>query len=170
MKSLSTLFDLISSARRLTTRLTLISAMLVLSITSADVTAQQNDDAQPVKKVLRDGNPRSNQKVENKKSGIEESQKNGRNSSFGNSLVGNDIVPIETILREGTERVTTPMPTSERNVDPNAAEIIRNVPGDHPTIQAAINAASNGDIISVAPGIYRENITLNKFLSIRGAN
>jgi len=32
------------------------------------------------------------------------------------------------------------------------------VPGDFPTIQAAIDAAEDGDVIVVDPGIYRENI------------
>jgi hypothetical protein len=32
------------------------------------------------------------------------------------------------------------------------------VPADQPTIQAAINVASNGDTILVSPGLYRENI------------
>src|SRR5258708_2632969 len=32
------------------------------------------------------------------------------------------------------------------------------VPGDQPTIQAGINAASNGDTVLVDPGTYYENI------------
>lgn len=44
------------------------------------------------------------------------------------------------------------------------------VPADHPTIQAAINAANQGDIIVVAAGTYTESIHLNKDVTIRGAN
>ena len=85
------------------------------------------------------------------------------------SAQSKDVLPIENILRKGSKSNVTPEQNSIiRETD--APTIIINVPGDQPTIQAAINAASNGDVISVAPGIYRENITLNKFLSIRGAN
>jgi len=35
------------------------------------------------------------------------------------------------------------------------------VPQNYPTIQSAINAAVNGDVIVVSPGIYRENLTLS---------
>lgn len=48
------------------------------------------------------------------------------------------------------------------------------VPADQPTIQAAINAASNGDIVLVAPGTYFENINFSgKAITVRssgGAN
>jgi IPT/TIG domain-containing protein len=40
------------------------------------------------------------------------------------------------------------------------------VPGDHPTIQGAIDASEPGDVIQVKAGLYRENITLNKAVSL----
>jgi len=43
------------------------------------------------------------------------------------------------------------------------------VPADHTTIQAAINAASEGDTINVAAGTYTENIDVDKHVKIIGA-
>src|SRR3954468_10102609 len=37
------------------------------------------------------------------------------------------------------------------------------------TIQAAVNAASPGDTIKVAPGVYNETVTVDKSLNIIGA-
>lgn len=54
-------------------------------------------------------------------------------------------------------------------VSAHAATI--NVPADQPTIQAAINAASNGDIVVVAPGTYFENINfMGKAITVRSAS
>jgi parallel beta helix pectate lyase-like protein len=41
-----------------------------------------------------------------------------------------------------------------------AFAVTRNVPADHPTIQAAINASMSGDLILVAPGTYFEHLVL----------
>ena len=51
----------------------------------------------------------------------------------------------------------------------NAAGEALAVPGDYPSIQAAIDAAGPGDIIEVAPGIYEENLVIRKPVELRGA-
>ena len=51
-----------------------------------------------------------------------------------------------------------------------AAATVINVPADQPTIQAAINAAVNGDTVLVAPGTYLENINfLGKAITVASA-
>ncbi len=42
------------------------------------------------------------------------------------------------------------------------------VPGDFPTIQAAIEAAQEGDTILIAPGIYQEHLVIAKSLTLQG--
>nr|MDO8083115.1 right-handed parallel beta-helix repeat-containing protein [Candidatus Freyarchaeota archaeon] len=44
------------------------------------------------------------------------------------------------------------------------------VPDNYSTIQAAVNAASNGDIIIVRDGTYTENVDVNKSLIIKSEN
>jgi len=45
---------------------------------------------------------------------------------------------------------------------PSAVAATIYVPDDYPTIQAAVDAANPGDTIIVSPGIYTEQITINK--------
>ena len=50
-------------------------------------------------------------------------------------------------------------------LQPAAASTIT-VPADYHTIQLAIGAASDGDVILVLPGTYNENIFVDKSVSI----
>src|SRR5437899_9465917 len=43
------------------------------------------------------------------------------------------------------------------------------VPADYPTAQAAINAASTGDVIHLAAGRYPETLIINKSLTLAGS-
>ncbi len=44
--------------------------------------------------------------------------------------------------------------------DDGGAPAVRDVPGDYPTIQRAVDAAEPGDLVRVAPGIYREAVVV----------
>jgi nitrous oxidase accessory protein NosD len=51
---------------------------------------------------------------------------------------------------------------------PVLADVIE-VPDDYDTIQEAVNAASDGDTIVIAAGLYEENVVIDKSLTLRGA-
>lgn len=53
------------------------------------------------------------------------------------------------------------------DVSPVQAGTTRNVPAQYSTIQAAINAAVNGDVVLIAPGIYKTPVTItNKAITL----
>jgi parallel beta-helix repeat protein len=56
------------------------------------------------------------------------------------------------------------------NLQVSKASKILTVPDDYPTINNAVNQASPGDIILVKPGIYNENLLINKSLTLEGQN
>lgn len=43
------------------------------------------------------------------------------------------------------------------------------VPKDHPTIQSAVDAAAPGDTVVISDGLYKENISVNKQITLRSA-
>ena len=44
------------------------------------------------------------------------------------------------------------------------------VPSDYPTIQSAVDAAANGDMIEVRPGTYVEQVSIDKNLELMGSD
>ena len=70
------------------------------------------------------------------------------------------ITPSRLARAEETTN-TTPQPTG----------VSRNVPRDHLTIQAAVDAAKPGDLVLVAVGVYHEAVVVNTpSIVIRGTN
>jgi hypothetical protein len=67
---------------------------------------------------------------------------------------------------QGTEpQGTEPQGTEPQGTEPGVIE----VPGDHPTIQAAVDAANPGDLILIAPGVYHEAVNVvTDNITIRG--
>lgn len=58
--------------------------------------------------------------------------------------------------------------TPSQPLTPSRNPITIKVPSDYSTIQAAINAAINGDTISVSAGTYNENIIIDKSIKLIG--
>jgi Right handed beta helix region len=85
----------------------------------------------------------------------------------GNGLALPDLGACELIPGAPTP---TPTPTPAPTPAATPAAIIR-VPADQPTIQGAINAASNGALILVSPGTYFGNINyLGKAVTIQSTS
>ncbi|MEO6652731.1 MAG: right-handed parallel beta-helix repeat-containing protein [Ilumatobacteraceae bacterium] len=80
---------------------------------------------------------------------------------------------------EATDVATTAAPTSQADASAATTEPltdlgddgIRSVPGEYATIQGAVDAAAEGDMVLVAPGVYVEAVDVETDrLTIRGAD
>jgi hypothetical protein len=76
------------------------------------------------------------------------------------------ILIVTGVLILGIVFITQALGLNFGRVSPN---LIR-IPADYPNIQAGINAAAPGDIIVVSAGIYGENLTLNKPVTLTAEN
>jgi len=71
----------------------------------------------------------------------------------------------------GSDEVLIASPESAATSEPAAPRFV--VPDDHPTIQAAVDAAGPGDVIAVRPGRYQESVRVRNRqtgLTIRAAD
>lgn len=76
------------------------------------------------------------------------------------TVVGTRVPSISRTITEPTEHINLAL-----------SGTIIHVPADHPTIQAAINAANNGDTVLVSDGTYRENISFSgKAITVTSVN
>ncbi len=84
------------------------------------------------------------------------------------------VVTVPAGAASGEVRVTTAAgvsspPGASVLLDCGTANNLIHVPADYPTIQAAVDAATDGATILVAPGVYDENVIVYKPVRLIGA-
>src|SRR5687767_13621168 len=85
-------------------------------------------------------------------------------------LVGNwGQVRGEANVLDRPGQLVSSLVLASANMPPMSGRTLH-VPTGYATIQAAVDAAQNGDLVLVAPGIYREFVVLNgKAITLEGA-
>ncbi len=94
------------------------------------------------------------------------------NSSLDGAIGKGDSISVK--LSGGRHQITLKAKDSkgkEGSDDVLVAVVdVRRVPEEYYSINQAIQSSDLGDIIVVSPGIYEENITIDKDITLRGAN
>jgi len=86
--------------------------------------------------------------------------------TFNVTVVGSSILDLyDATLFDSTG---DPIPYTIVDGSVMVSSVIIKVPGDYPTIQEAINAASDGDTIFVCNGTYYENVFVSKAITLIG--
>ncbi|HET9910227.1 MAG TPA: hypothetical protein VFQ23_26515 [Anaerolineales bacterium] len=80
------------------------------------------------------------------------------NSHFGAAIIVTIFVALIVVISVRAVQVLRQAATGA----------VIKVPGDYSTIQAAIDAAKPGDIVQISAGIYNENLSLNKPVTLVG--
>jgi plastocyanin len=84
--------------------------------------------------------------------------------SPGAGMTGTVVVGDVPLPGGGGERVT-----AGREQPPNGYEDTLRVPRDYPTIQAAVDHVKPGGMVLIAPGVYKEQVTVTTpYVTIRG--
>jgi hypothetical protein len=82
---------------------------------------------------------------------------------------GGDDESESTASPIATEVATSDATDTTAAANPDSGDGIVEVPGDHPTIQAAVDAAAEGDLVLIAPGTYNEAVDITTDnITIRG--